>query len=170
MLKAANYMERMIGEILHEDQRYIVQVEPFFNSLKKHIRPFPWGGHVSITIAPDAAQLLLSLNEIRFIRALLNILDNAWRANLVAGTKDVALRARHRGEYLEIEILDNGPGPNYVSNPRKSGWGSTGLGLAFTRQVVIAHRGNLMLTRRADNANGTRVLISLPLASPPADV
>jgi signal transduction histidine kinase len=165
MLKAANYMERMIGEILHEDRRCIVQVESFFHNLEKHIRPFPWGEYVSITIAPDAAPLLLSLNEIRFMRALLNILDNAWRANLVAGAKDIALRVKRSVQYLEIEILDDGPGPYVPNHVRsKSGWGSTGLGLAFTRQVVIAHRGNLMLTRRADKANGASVLISLPIS------
>ena len=170
MLKAANYMERIISEILHEDQRRIVQVESFFGNLEKHIRPFPWGEYVSITIAPDAAQLFLSLNEIRFTRALLNILDNAWRANLVAGEKDIALRVKRSVQYLEIEIVDNGPGPDYVSNPyQKSGWGSTGLGLAFTRQVVLAHRGNLVLMRRTDKANGASILISLPIV-PPSDV
>ncbi|MDR1977238.1 MAG: HAMP domain-containing histidine kinase [Synergistaceae bacterium] len=169
MLKAANYMEHMIGEILHEDQRRIVQVESFFDNLEKHIRPFPWGEHVSITIAPDAAQLPLLLNEIRFIRALLNILDNAWRANLTAGAKDIALRVQRVVQYLEIEVLDNGPGPVQNHAYQKSGWGSTGLGLAFTRKVVIAHGGNLMLTQRTDNPNGASVLISLPIASLPSD-
>jgi signal transduction histidine kinase len=171
MLKASNYMEHMIGEILHEDQRSLVKVESFFDNLEKHIRPFPWGEYVSITIAPNAAQLLVPLNEIRFMRALLNILDNAWRANLTAGEKDIALRVKDSVRYLEIEVLDNGPGPRYVQNHgyQKSGWGSTGLGLAFTRKVVTAHGGNLVLMQRADNANGASVLISLPIALPNSD-
>ncbi|MDR1623151.1 MAG: HAMP domain-containing histidine kinase [Synergistaceae bacterium] len=171
MLKAANYMEHMIGEILHEDQRCIVQVESFFDNLEKHVRPFPWGEYVSTTIAPDTNRLLLSINEIRLIRALLNILDNAWRANLTAGAKDIALRVKRNVQYLEIEVLDNGPGPGYAENRgyQKSGWGSTGLGLAFTRQVVISHGGNLVLTKRTDNANGASVLISLPIAPSPSE-
>jgi signal transduction histidine kinase len=172
MLKASNYMEHMIGEILYEDQRCIVTVESFFDNLEKHIRPFPWGEYVSITVAPDVAQLSLSLNEIRFMRALLNILDNAWRANLTAGAKDILLRVKRSVQYLEIDILDNGPGPGYTPSHayQKSGWGSTGLGLAFTRKVVIAHGGNLVLMQRTDSPNGASVLISLPIASPPADV
>ncbi|MDR2179929.1 MAG: HAMP domain-containing histidine kinase [Synergistaceae bacterium] len=168
MLKAANYMEHMIGEILHEDRQSIVKVESFFDNLEKHIRPFPWSEYFSIVMAPDAAHLLLSLNEIRFMRALLNILDNAWRANLTAGAKDIVLRVRSSGCYLEIEVLDNGPGPGSVQNHayQKSGWGSTGLGLAFTRKVVTAHGGNLVLMPRTDNVNGASVLISLPTASP----
>ncbi|MDR1376452.1 MAG: HAMP domain-containing histidine kinase [Synergistaceae bacterium] len=171
MLKASNYMEHMIGEILHEDQRRVVEVEAFFDNLEKHIHPFPWGQYVAITIAPDAARFSLSLNEIRFMRALLNILDNAWRANLTAGAKDILLRVRRNVQYLEIEILDNGPGPGYPPSHayQKSGWGSTGLGLAFTRKVVIAHGGNLVLMQRTDNTNGASVLISLPIAASPLD-
>jgi signal transduction histidine kinase len=166
MLKAAGYMERMVGEILHEDQRHVVQVEPFFNNLERHIRPFPWGEYVSIAIDPNAKELSLALNEIHFMRALLNVLDNAWRANRTTGKKNIALHVRRNGFFLEIEILDNGPG--YVSLSavyQHSGWGSTGLGLAFVRKVVIAHRGELLLSQRTDNVSGTTVLISLPVAT-----
>jgi signal transduction histidine kinase len=172
MLKASSYMEHMIGEILHEDKRSLVKVESCFDNMEKHNRPVAWGEYVSITIAPDAAQLLLALNEIRFMRAVLNILDNAWRANLTAGAKDIALRVKDSVHYLDIEVLDNGPGPGYEQHHgyQKSGWGSTGLGLAFTRKVVTAHGGNLVLMRRTDNANGASVLISLPIAPPASDV
>ena len=165
MLKATNYMERMIGEILHEDERHAVRAGPFFDNLERHIRPFPWGGHVGITLAPGVEDLSLTLNEIRFTRVLYNILDNAWRANRTAGTQDIELRVERNGWFLEIEILDNGPGytdkgPNY----RKSGWGSTGLGLAFARKIVAAHGGHLTLSKRRDGKSGARALVDLPLA------
>jgi signal transduction histidine kinase len=167
MLKAANYMEHMIGEILHEDQRRLVPVGAFFDDLEKHIRPFPWAEYVVIAVEPDSEGLPLSLNEIRFTRALLNILDNASRANRTAGTKDIAIHVRRNVQFLEIEVLDKGPGVQ-SSTYQKSGWGSTGLGLAFTRKVVIAHGGNLMLAHRTDGINGASVLVSLPIA--PASV
>jgi signal transduction histidine kinase len=164
MLKAANYMEHMIGEILHEDQRRLIPVQAFFDDLEKHIRPFPWAEHVVIAIESDSERLLLSLNEIRFTRALLNILDNASRANRTAGTKDIAIRVRHNIQFLEIEVLDKGPGIQSFTY-QKSSWGSTGLGLAFTRKVITAHGGNLMLAPRADGVNGASVLVSLPIVA-----
>jgi signal transduction histidine kinase len=167
MLKAANYMEHMIGEILHEDQRHRMTVELFFDNLERHIRPFPWGEYVSVTIEPEAEKLTVALNEIRFTRALLNILDNAWRANRLTGMKDIALHVRSNAELLEIEVLDNGPG--YVARSvvyQKSGWGSTGLGLAFVRKVVVAHGGELLLSQRKDRMAGTSILVSLPAVAP----
>ena len=170
MLNATNYMERMIGEILHEEQLHEVQVEPFFDRLRSRIRPFPWGYDVTVSIDPNARQESVALNEIRFTRALLNVLDNAWRANRTAGTRGIELHVRRNDAFLEIEILDNGPGIGQSSAaPRsvhhKSGWGSTGLGLAFSRKVVAAHGGNLLLSQRRDAPNGASVMISLPLCN-----
>lgn len=166
MLKAANYMERMIGEILREDQRSPIEVSYLIDNLERHVRPFPWAEHLSVTVAPEAEKAILSVNEIRMIRALLNILDNAWRANRVAGTKAIELRVRLNSRYLEIEIMDNGPGYGTLSNAYlKSGWGSTGLGLAFVRKVVLSHGGNILLSQRTDSPNGTSALISMPIAT-----
>jgi signal transduction histidine kinase len=165
MLRATNYMERMINEILYEDRHNSVAVEKFFDNLEKHIRPFPWGEYVTLTLSPDVRPVKIMINEIRFIRALLNILDNAWRANRTAGTKNIDACVRLNAQFVEIEILDNGPG--YVPHAplfQKSRWGSTGLGLAFTRKVVIAHNGNLLLSHRTDGVNGASVLISIPVA------
>jgi len=163
MLNATNYMERMIGEILHEDHLHDVQVEPFFDRLGRHIRPFPWGEDVKVSIDSGVGQETVAVNEIRFTRALLNVLDNAWRANRTAGAKGIELRVRRNAEFLEIEILDNGPGVGRSMAGQKSGWGSTGLGLAFVRKTTAAHGGNLLLSQRRDAPNGTSVLISLPV-------
>jgi signal transduction histidine kinase len=144
-----------------------VEVELFFDNLEKHVRPFPWGEDVSISIDPDVKRLALALNEIRFMRALINILDNAWRANRTSGAREIVILVRRNAEFLEIEVLDDGPG--YIGQGisyQKSGWGSTGLGLAFARRVVSAHGGTLLLARRSDKGNGTSVLISLPAKIP----
>jgi len=166
MLNATNYMERMIGEILHEDQLHEVQVEPLFDRLGRHIRPFPWGEDITLSIEPDARLSSVAVNEIRFARAMLNVLDNAWRANRTAGAKGIELRIRRNAEFLEIEILDNGPGIGRSTAIYKTGWGSTGLGLAFVRKTMAAHGGNILLSQRIDASNGTSVLISLPIKKP----
>ncbi|MDR2529565.1 MAG: HAMP domain-containing histidine kinase [Synergistaceae bacterium] len=171
MLKATHYMEQMIGEILHEDKRHAVRAGPFFDNLERHIHPFPWGEHVEMTLAEGVENLSLTLNEIRFTRVLYNILDNAWRANRTAGTQKIELRVQRNRRFLEIEILDNGPGypPDKGPRPRKSGWGSTGLGLAFARKTVAAHGGRLTLSKRGDGKSGVRALVELPLADESAD-
>lgn len=166
IIKAADYMDRMISEILHEDRRRIVSVEALFDNVEKHCQPFPWGEYVTLSIDIEARLLPLAINEVRFLRALLNVLDNAWRANRIAGTKNIDLHVRKNARFVEIEVKDNGSG--YVdSGPtyQKSGWGSTGLGLAFVRKLVTSHGGNILLSRRTDSENGTSVLISLPIAT-----
>ncbi|MDR1730784.1 MAG: HAMP domain-containing histidine kinase [Synergistaceae bacterium] len=163
LLKATSYMEHMINEILHEDQRSAIVTEKFFDNLEKHIHPFPWGEYVHVTLSPDVREVPLKLNEIRFMRALLNVLDNAWRANRTAGTRDIDLHVRRNAQFVEIEILDNGPGYAPLSN--RSGWGSTGLGLAFVRRIVTAHQGNLLISSRTDGISGASVLISVPVSN-----
>jgi signal transduction histidine kinase len=166
MLEAVGYMERMIEEVLHEEQRQTVPAGSFFESLEQHIRPFAWSEEVKMSIDPDARDACFNVNGIRLMRVLFGVLDNAWRANRSAGAKGIELRVRRNARFLEIEILDNGPG--YVSKAayQRSGWGSTGLGLAFARRVVTAHGGNLMISQRA-NADGASVFISLPVAGSP---
>lgn len=163
MLKAADYMERMIGEILCEEERRTVSAGIFFKNLERHVRPFPWGGEVKLTTGADAENFGLRLNEIRFTRALVGLLDNASRANRTAGSVGIGLHVRRlHASFLEIEITDNGPG---VSSPvfQKSGWGSSGLGLAFARRVITAHGGEILLMNR-EGASGARVRITLPSA------
>jgi len=163
MLNATNYMERMIGEILHEDLLHEIRVDAFFNRVERYVRPFPWGGDVTVSMAPEVEQEAVAVNEIRFTRALMNLLDNAGRANRTAGAKGIELRIRRNAKFLEIEVLDNGPGLGGKVGKQKSGWGSTGLGLAFARKVTASHGGNLLLTQRIDAPHGTSALISLPL-------
>ena len=163
MLNATGYMERMIAEILHEEKLNGVQVQAFFDRLDRHIRPFPWGEEVIVLIDPRVAQESVALNEIRFTRALLNVLDNAWRANKTASARGIELSVRRNASFVEVEILDNGPGIKQQPDYQKSGWGSTGLGLAFARKVATAHGGRLLLSQRMDVPNGTSVLFSLPI-------
>jgi signal transduction histidine kinase len=165
MLKAISYMEHMIAEILHEEQREMMPVEPFFEHFEQNIRPFPWGKEVILSVDPDARGSRFSINKIRLMRALFDILDNAWRANRMTGTKGLGLCVRLNARFLEIEVLDNGPGYVPRRSTQRSGWGSTGLGLAFARRVVAAHGGELVIAPRA-NANGASVLISLPAVVP----
>jgi nitrogen fixation/metabolism regulation signal transduction histidine kinase len=83
---------------------------------------------------------------------LLNLLRNAWQATADVEEPRISLMAKlNRRGHVVIEVSDNGPGvaadisrkifvPFFTT--KKSG---SGVGLALTRQVMIAHRGHVTL-------------------------
>ncbi|MCW5661338.1 MAG: two-component system sensor histidine kinase CreC [Burkholderiaceae bacterium] len=106
-------------------------------------------------------------------RAIGNLLDNALDFSSDGGTVEIALA--RRGRRVEVTIRDRGPGiPEFADakmfekffslarphNKRKS----TGLGLAFVKQIAELHRGRVTLR----NAEGGGALATLEL--PPHDM
>ena len=98
---------------------------------------------------------------------VVNLVENAIR-HCPPGT-EMALRVRHAGEWVAIEMADRGPGipealherafDRFVRlDPARRGEGH-GLGLALVRAVVLAHEGSVAL---ADNGPGLLVRIFLP--------
>jgi two-component system nitrogen regulation sensor histidine kinase NtrY len=83
---------------------------------------------------------------------LLNLLRNAWQATTEIAEPRISLTAKlNRRGHVVIEVSDNGPGvaadisrkifvPFFTT--KKAG---SGVGLALTRQVMIAHRGYVTL-------------------------
>ena len=120
-------------------------------------------------VAPEAEEAHIMANKLRLIRAVFNILDNAWRGNTLVGARGILLQARldANGRMAEVEIVDNGPGYSGTQVAGRSGWGSTGLGLAFTRRVISLHGGSLAITSRKDQKRGARVVIYLPILQSP---
>ena len=61
---------------------------------------------------------------------------------------------------VEFEISDNGPGFGVWKTDGKSGWGSTGIGLAFVREVAEVHGGKVAF--RDVEGGGALVCLSIP--------
>jgi two-component system, OmpR family, phosphate regulon sensor histidine kinase PhoR len=92
------------------------------------------------------------------VRALLNLLTNAWK--YTGETKRIAIEARGVGRWIEISVRDNGPGIERAEQreiyeqfnrgraARDSGAPGVGLGLAFVRAIVRGQRGKLLLESR----------------------
>ncbi len=169
LLKAADYMGTMTQELLSGDEKHDLDIGELFRTIERHSSAFPWKDEVSMHVAPDVEGAHIMANKLRLIRAILNILDNAWRGNALAGAHGILLQVRldAHGRMAEFEIIDNGPGYNGTQAVGRSGWGSTGLGLAFTRRVISLHGGSLAITSRKDRKRGARVVIYLPILQPP---
>jgi signal transduction histidine kinase len=107
-------------------------------------------------------------------RALLNVLDNAARHSPSGAPLEIAVR--RRGDRVEIEVADHGPGvpeadiPRLgerfarLSSARERRTGGAGLGLAIVRDVVQRHEGEVHFANR--EGGGLRVLLVLPAATP----
>jgi signal transduction histidine kinase len=99
-----------------------------------------------------------------------NLIENAIQAMGGAGT--LTVRTMRDGEFVRIEICDDGPGipaeiidriftPFFTTKPFGEG---TGLGLDLARRIVVEkHRGNLRVESRPGD---TRFIVLLPLVAP----
>ena len=103
-------------------------------------------------------------------RAFANLLLNAADATGGAGSVEVVARAANG--YVEVRVLDSGPGiapenvdriwePDFTTKSR-----GTGLGLTLVRQTVQAHGGKVAARNRPEGGAEFRVV--LPVATTPA--
>lgn len=122
------------------------------------------GADVVTNVAVDEAQVR---------QALLNLLRNAREACEGVASPRVVVSVRSAHGNAMLEVRDNGRGIPPADRPRlfelffttkESG---TGLGLALTQQIVVAHGGRI----ECDDASGggTVLRIVLPLAPRPDD-
>ncbi len=101
-----------------------------------------------------------------------NLLDNALKHTPSGG--DINIIARHPNpNFAEISITDTGPGIPaeqmrhvferfYRADP-SAGKAGAGLGLAIARQIVLAHRGDIMA--KSTLGKGTEFVVRLPVHS-----
>jgi len=123
------------------------------------------GQAATIRADPDA------LNQ-----ALYNVVDNAAQHTVPGGR--IAITWRRIGDSVEIEVKDDGEGIDNADLPhvfepfyrgdrsRSRRRGGTGLGLALTKSMIDEHGGRMRI--ESEFGKGTRVVMSLPLASLPA--
>lgn len=123
-------------------------------------------GHaVDLAIKGD---LRLPLRPNAMLRSFTNLLDNAMRF-----AYRVAVRARRRGNIIEVTIDDDGPSipveqreevfkPFFrLESSRNPATGGVGLGMTIARDVVRGHGGDIVLDDSPQG--GLRVRVSLPV-------
>lgn len=158
-------MNAMISEMLNEDYRVEVSSEYLISSLLAQISNTNYAHTVSAeNDCPDA---MISVNQVRFVRALVNLLENAYYALDRGGSIDihVYLEQTYKRRTVCFEIKDDGSGIS--SHALGQVWlggystrGSSGLGLSFVRKVVEQNMGSISIT--STEGEGTTVSIYMP--------
>jgi two-component system osmolarity sensor histidine kinase EnvZ len=103
-----------------------------------------------------------------FKRAITNLVSNAARFG-----DQIVIRAATEGQWLRIEVDDDGPGipegerdnvfrPFYrLDHARNQDEGNSGLGLAIARDIAKSHGGDVTLGK--SSMGGLKAIISVPL-------
>lgn len=126
---------------------------------------------VLVTSAPDVT---VQADADQVQQALINLMRNATEASLSVDAPDpqsrrIEITWEVSGHEVIIAILDDGPGlinasnlfvPFYTTKP-----GGTGIGLALTQQIALAHKGSARLANRDDGHSGCRAELHLPLSA-----
>lgn len=129
------------------------------------------GCEIDLEIAADLPAI--SGDFAQLVQVIDNLLSNAVRYGCATGGCKVRISARAEGEWIRVEVSDNGPGiPREhlpfitrrfyrVDEARSRDSGGTGLGLAIVKHIVERHRGTLEIDSAA--SKGTTVIVRLPI-------
>ena len=120
---------------------------------------------VEIRIPED---IEVALERAPMERVFLNLIDNALEAMPVGGRLEIS--AETVDQSVVVRIQDTGPGiapeiqddlfQPFVSAAKKNG---LGLGLAFSRQTVLDHGGELWID--AESSGGATFFVRLPISA-----
>lgn len=159
-------MSRMISEILYEDQQNCIPAAEILDSVLSQISVSEYSKYVHANNI--AADKYVSVNKIRFSRALVNLLENSFYALGPEGGRIdfiIDLAESDDGEKIRFLIKDNGKGidENSLALIWESGFStrsSHGLGLSFVKKVVTDSGGTIHI--RSKIGSGTQIELLMP--------
>lgn len=159
-------MSSMISEILNENHRTCLTTKELMDATLSQISVSDCAALVTLqNLAPEQ---YVSVNKIRFVRALVNLIENAFFAvDKASGQIQLTVR-READDALPVilfTVRDNGCGidPAVLSSIWESGFStrnSHGLGLSFVHKVVCDSDG--AITVASTPIGGTVFSIVLP--------
>ena len=159
--QSSDIMNEMISEILYEDKKSLLSINDLVNFIFSHIRDSELSRF--ITISNPLKNETIRVNKIRFFRAIVNIIQNAYTyIDKENGHIDIAFEKKN--DTIYITITDNGKGisDNELAHIWEIGYsksGSTGLGLNFVKEVIENHQGTIHITSMINQ--GTKVTIKI---------
>lgn len=161
-------MSHMISEILYEDQCTEVTTQDILDVALAQISVTSYAEFVHAE--NHVPQAKVCVNRFLFPRALINLTQNSANAipegRVPAIHLVVSLLERGGAEYISFAVSDNGKGIRpeeqvTIWGRQVSGTRSSGLGLAFVRNVVDKLQGKIELT--STPFVGTTIRILLPM-------
>jgi two-component system sensor kinase FixL len=173
MMSTLRYMESLIGQFREFGRGRALEVQPievgsFLEEVVRVWQPQAArrGATLECEVAPGLPPLRADPAKLR--RVLDNLIKNAIEA-CDALPAEVRLEARSpEPGRLRISVADSGPGmpesirPFQLFETTKAD--GTGLGLAVSREIVLAHGGNIDWARR--EPRGTVFFVDLPVEGP----
>lgn len=175
LIKEANYLERvensidrisiMISEILSERARFSITIDEIVDSLLSNISTTSYSAILKANNQVSGARIFV--NKVYFIRALANLIENAYQAindkdgkieltvkrNVIAGNNFITFSIRDNGQGIESENL------KYIWETGYSTKNSYGLGLGFVTKVIEQSEGEIYIESKVNE--GTEVTIML---------
>lgn len=147
-----------------------VSVNEMVELILKRLRPIARKKDVEI-IFESIRPVMAEVDEVKMTLALTNLVENAVKYNKEQGCVKVTLDADH--QYFTVEVEDTGigiPESSYEhiferfyredkSHSREIG--GTGLGLAITKNVILMHRGTILVS--SELGVGTIFTVKIPL-------
>lgn len=146
-----------------------VELAALLHDAAEFVRSSPAGREAEIRIRCEVP-FPIAGDPITLGQLVLNLLQNACQ--IAAGHGPIELEARVlAGDRVGLRVADRGPGldaetERHLFEPFFSRRGSTGLGLAVCRGIVLAHGGKLV-GRNRDDGPGAEFLVELPKEAPP---
>ncbi len=166
--RLANITEQYLSAVREPKlEREREAVEDIVRDCHAFVKPELVRAGVESEVVVEPGLPRVEVDEARLRQAVVNLVRNAREA--LTGGGRVTLTVRHAGDFVAIDIEDDGPGipeeqrasifdPFYTTKRH-----GTGLGLAVTRSIVEAHEGRIRC--EAAGERGTRFTIELPAAA-----
>jgi len=161
-----NRLSDLISEFLDEQRFSRHTMQDLITDIMSQISNMPYVSMIHTDMPQE--NLWVYVNKIRFSRMMVNLIENAYHAmDKEEGRMDLLIcREELDGQpMIKVALSDNGKGIDAVALESifQSGFstrGSSGLGLAFVKEVVERHKGQITVTSKLQV--GTTFTIYLP--------
>lgn len=162
---AVKKMGELISGFLYGSHREILTIKELMQYVRAQVPQD--NDQISIHFNINQDDTPICGNKIRLSRAIINIIENAIIATTGQDKRNLVINSTSSNGILLITISDNGKGIevdqlNHIFEIGYSGVGSTGLGLAFAKQIVEEHQGQINID--STPGAGTQVKITLPVS------
>ena len=150
-----------------------LDVPPLITKAVETVEPHAIRKDIQIVTTIDGSLSPIEGEEISFVEALINIIDNAVKYSYVSST--VNIHAWEKSGSIEIAISDTGVGISkdeiahlfsdfYRGKSGQMTESSHGLGLTISRRIIDAHSGSISVD--SESGKGTTFSIRIPIYSP----